>query len=64
MKTSVRFLVLESDGTAHVLTQDSRQRVRPIIGCSYLGYISRAKAQSIAKRLGCTCILRPKGMVR
>lgn len=62
-KCSFRYMVLELDGTAHILTQDIRRSVRVVTGCIYVGLQFRDRLRKIAKDYGCSVIFRPKGYI-
>lgn len=61
-KCSFRYMVLEPDGTGHILTQDIRRSVKVITGCIYIGMQFKDSFRKIAKQYGCSVIFRPKGL--
>jgi hypothetical protein len=58
-KFSVRTLVITSETSALVITQDARRRRRPITG-SYVLRFAPGKERTLARHLGCTLIARMK----
>lgn len=61
-KCSTRILFVDGHGFAVVITQDSRRRMNPITGYRsfFIGHPSRDSEQIIARREGCSFIVRRK----